>query len=213
MITEAVWTQWAPRYRAQFFNSLSGPRQVGLLTSFSPEGIANAAVFSQTLHVSANPPQLGFLFRPLTDEHQGLRYCREQKAFGFHLLAGQIFEARQLHQCSAKYPEGQSELDSVGLPWQSFERIHAPRITSALVSYGLQLDEEHLLANGSVLVVGSVVEVHLAPSMTIEENGFVPMPEDHFTAQGLDTYLHSRTVIQLPYAEVITERNAPIQKQ
>ena len=116
VITEAVWTQWAPRYRAQFFNSLSGPRQVGLLTSFSPEGIANAAVFSQTLHVSANPPQLGFLFRPLTDEHQGLRYCREQKAFGFHLLGGQQFEARQLHQCSAKYPEGQSELDSVGLP-------------------------------------------------------------------------------------------------
>ena len=108
MITEAVWTQWAPRYRAQFFNSLSGPRQVGLLTSFSPEGIANAAVFSQTLHVSANPPQLGFLFRPMTDEHQGLRYCREQKAFGFHLLGGQQFEARQLHQCSAKYPEGQS---------------------------------------------------------------------------------------------------------
>ena len=96
MITEAVWTLWAPRYRAQFFNSLSGPRQVGLLTSFSPEGIANAAVFSQTLHVSANPPQLGFLFRPLTDEHQGLRYCREQKAFGFHLLGGQQFEAKQL---------------------------------------------------------------------------------------------------------------------
>lgn len=208
VITEALWTQWAPRYRAQFFNSLSGPRQVGLLTSLSPEGIANAAVFSQTLHVSANPPQLGFLFRPLTDEHQGLRYCRSQKAFGFHLLGGQQFEARQLHQCSAKYPEGQSELDSVGLHWQSFEHIPAPRITSALVAYGLRLDEEHLLANGSVLVVGSVIEVHLAPSMTVEESGFVPMPEDHFTAQGLDTYLHSKTVVQLPYAEV----SAPLLK-
>lgn len=212
MITEALWSQWAPRYRAQFFNSLSGPRQVGLLTSFSPEGVANAAVFSQTLHVSANPPQLGFLFRPLTDEHQGLRYCREQKAFGFHLLGGQHFEANQLHQCSAKYPEGQSELDSVGLPWQSFDGVRGPRITSALVAYGLRLDEEHHLTNGSVLLVGSVVEVHLAPSMTVEESGFVPMPHDHFTAQGLDTYLHSSTVIQLPYAEVNTERNALLPK-
>lgn len=59
---------------------------------------------------------------------------------------------------------------------------------------------------------GAVVDVHLAPTMTIEENGFVPMPEDHFTAQGLDTYLHSKTVIQLPYAEVNMEGNAPLQK-
>jgi hypothetical protein len=34
------------------------------------------------------------------------------------------------------------------------------------------------------------------------------MPQDHFTAQGLDTYLHSRTVVQLPYAEV----SAPLLK-
>ncbi len=92
-----TWTAWEPRFRAQFFNSLGGARQMGLLTTFSPAGVANAAVFNQTLHVSANPPQLGFLFRPLTTEHQGLRYLRAQGCFGFNLFAGGTQLASMLH--------------------------------------------------------------------------------------------------------------------
>ena len=200
MLTAVDWESWEPRYQAQFFNSLGGARQVGLLTSFSPEGVANAAVFSQTLHVSANPPQLGFLFRPLTAEHQGLRYVRAQGCFGFQVLSGGPLEAAQLHQCSAKYPEGESELDAVGLEWQVFDSLHAPRVRKAAVAYGLRFTEEHALANGTVLVVGSVAEVHLDPSVQVSARGLVQHPEDLLLAQGLDTYHHSRAVVSLSYA-------------
>jgi len=201
MLTAETWDQWEPRYRAQFFNSLGGARQVGLITSFSPEGVANAAVFSQTLHVSANPPQLGFLFRPLTAEHQGLRYVRAQGCFGFHVLSGGIFEATQLHQCSAKYPEGASELEAVGLTWQPFDTLHAPRVREAVVAYGLRLTEEHALANGTTLVVGAVEEVHLSPSVHVAARGLVQHPVDLLLAQGLDTYHHSHAVVSLSYAQ------------
>jgi flavin reductase (DIM6/NTAB) family NADH-FMN oxidoreductase RutF len=201
MLTPETWNAWEPRFRAQFFNSLGGPRQVGLLTSFSPQGVANAAVFSQTLHVSANPPQLGFLFRPLTAEHQGLRYVRAQGCFGFHVLSGGIAQAQQLHQCSAKYPEGESELDAVGLSWEAFETLHAPRIHDAAVAYGLQLTEEHELANGTILIVGSVAEVHVLPSVAANQMGHVQHPDDLLLAQGLDTYHHCNALVALSYAQ------------
>ncbi len=199
-LTDTVWNSWEPRFRAQFFNSLGGPRQVGLLTTFSPSGLANAAVFSQTLHVSANPPQLGFLFRPLTAEHQGLRYLRERASFGFNLMAGDIREAGELHQCSAKYPEGESELDAQGISWTPFDRIAAPRIDGATVAYGLTLAEEHVLASGTILVVGSVVEVQLADTAVLGEDGFVALPEDLLLAQGLDSYHRSRQLGRFAYA-------------
>jgi len=205
MLTPETWNAWEPRFRAQFFNSLGGPRQVGLLTSFSPQGVANAAVFSQTLHVSANPPQLGFLFRPLTAEHQGLRYVRAQGCFGFHVLSGGITQAQQLHQCSAKYPEGESELDAVGLSCEVFETLHAPRIHDAVVAYGLKLTEEHELANGTILVVGSVAEVHLHSSVAVNQRGHAQHPEDLLLAQGLDTYHHSNALVALSYAQPGTQ--------
>lgn len=201
MLTPETWNAWEPRFRAQFFNSLGGPRQVGLLTSFSPQGVANAAVFSQTLHVSANPPQLGFLFRPLTAEHQGLRYVRDQGCFGFHVLSGGTAQAKQLHQCSAKYPDGESELDAVGLRWEAFQTLHAPRIHDAVVAYGLQLTEEHELGNGTILVVGSVAEVHVLSSVVVHPRGHVQHPDDLLLAQGLDTYHHSNALVALNYAQ------------
>jgi len=200
-LTEDLWNDWEPRFRAQFFNSVCGPRQVGLLTTFSPDGVANAAVFSQTLHVSANPPQLGFLFRPLTAEHQGLRYLRAQGAFGFHLMSGGIEAAAAVHQCSAKYPEGASELDAQGLEWSAFEHVHAPRVHAATVAYGLKLTEEHVLAQGTVLVVGSVVEVQLSDSVQLGPDGFANLPVDLLTAQGLDSYHHSTSVGRFTYAQ------------
>lgn len=201
MLTASIWDSWEPRYRAQFFNSLGGPRQAGLITTFSPEGVSNAATFNQTLHVSANPPQLGFLFRPLTGEHQGLRYLRTQGCFGFNMLAGGTLEAQQIHQCSAKYPEGQSELEAVNLEWQAFKTLNAPRVEQAVVAYGLRLTEEHNLSNGTTLVVGSVEEVHLSPNMQVHSRGFVQHPDDLLLAQGLDTYHHCTALISLSYAQ------------
>jgi flavin reductase (DIM6/NTAB) family NADH-FMN oxidoreductase RutF len=201
LLTSREWNEWPPRVRAQFFNSLAGPRQVGLLTSFSPSGVANAGVFSQTLHVSATPPQLGFLFRPQTDEHQGLRYVRQQQAFGFHLLAGGPDHALRLHQCSAKYPEGRSELDAVQFEWSRFEQVAAPRVHQAVVAYGLRLHEQHGLSNGATLVVGTVVEVHLAPSIRADDEGFVSLPDDLLLAQGLDGYHHAQPLIRSAYAQ------------
>jgi flavin reductase (DIM6/NTAB) family NADH-FMN oxidoreductase RutF len=199
-LTSREWEGWTPRVRARFFNSLAGPRQVGLLTSFSPSTIANAAVFSQTLHVGANPPQLGFLFRPLTDDHPSLRYVRQRRAFGFHLMAGGPERALRLHQCSAAYPEESSELDAMAFAWSPFDELPAPRIHEATVAYGLRLREEHPLTNGTTLVVGEVSEIHLAPEIRPEEDGFVRLPDDLLLSQGLDAYLHPAPLLRAEHA-------------
>jgi flavin reductase (DIM6/NTAB) family NADH-FMN oxidoreductase RutF len=200
-LTPREWEGWAPRRRAQFFNSLGGPRQAGLLTTLSPEGVANAAVFSQTLHVGSNPPRLGFLFRPLTHQHHGLRQLRHQGAFGFNLLAGGPDVALRLHQCSAAYPEGASELEATAFPWSPFDQLPAPRLHDAAVAYGLHLREEHALSNGTVLVVGEVAELHLAAGIQPGDDGFVRLPAHLLLAQGLDGYHHATPLLRAAYAQ------------
>ena len=97
-------------------------------------------------------------------------------------------------------PRGR-ELEAVGLTWQTFDTLHAPRVREAVVAYGLRLTEEHALANGTTLVVGAIEEVHLSPSVHVASRGLVQHPEDLLLAQGLDTYHHSKALVSLSYAQ------------
>lgn len=200
-MTAADWSAWDTRYRANYFNSLSGFRSVGLLTCFSPDGVANAAVFSQVLHVGANPPLMGFLFRPQGDGHHGLAHVRAAGQFAFHVMAGGRELALRVHRCSAKYPVHVSELEDNGFAWSRWDEVAAPIVDEALVRIGLTVAEEHALGNGTTLVVGAVVRVE-ADGVAPGDDGYWPLAEAGvLTANGLDAYHHAALLVRAPYAK------------
>ncbi|MFZ9527094.1 MAG: hypothetical protein ACO27L_04115, partial [Schleiferiaceae bacterium] len=88
-----------------------------------------------------------------------------------------------------------------GLSWSGCVHVRAPRGAAAAVSYGHTRAEEHELANGTVLVVGSVAEVHLSDDVLVGDDGFARLPEDLLLAQGLDSYHHSASVGRFRYAQ------------
>lgn len=194
------WSAWDRRYRANFFNSLSGFRSVGLLTTFSPENVAGAAVFSQVLHVGANPPQMGFLFRPPGPNHHALAHLRAAGAFAFHVMAGDRDMALAVHQCAAAYPEGTSELEAVGFTWRAWPEVHAPIVDQALVQIGLVPVEEHALGNGTILVVGEIRRVE-APRLARGDDGYWDLAgAGALTTNGLDAYHHATPLVRATYA-------------
>ena len=61
---EITWSNLPERWRAQLINSASGFKPLVLLATHNSQNIDNLAVFSQLIHLGANPPLLGVLFRP-----------------------------------------------------------------------------------------------------------------------------------------------------
>ena len=69
------------RFRRNLINSLHGVRPALLVGTTSATGTDNLAVFSQVLHIGANPPLTGILFRPDSVERHTLTNIRNNGAF------------------------------------------------------------------------------------------------------------------------------------
>jgi flavin reductase (DIM6/NTAB) family NADH-FMN oxidoreductase RutF len=56
--------EWDRFYRANFINSLSGFKPVSLVSTINAAGISNLAIFSNIVHIGADPALVGFINRP-----------------------------------------------------------------------------------------------------------------------------------------------------
>ena len=61
------------RFRATFINSISGYKSLNLVGTRSLSGISNLAPFNSIIHIGSNPPYIGLIVRPQTEEHQTLK--------------------------------------------------------------------------------------------------------------------------------------------
>lgn len=183
-------------YRRNLLNSLTGPKGAHLLGSQSATGVPNLGLFSQVLHLGANPPLVGVLFRPTTVPRHSLENLRTMGAFTLNPVPLAHLEAA--HQTSANYPEGTSEFEATGLtPGYPVPDFPAPAVAEFAVNVGLVPVEEHpIAANGTILVVGKVVWLHLPNAASDAEGNLAPAA----TALGLNMYGRFEHVQQLPYA-------------
>jgi len=92
------------RFRRNLINSLHGVRPALLIGTASSSGNQNLAVFSQVLHIGANPPLTGILFRPDSIDRHTLTNIRETGFFTINTATTAM--AEQVHQTSARYPDG-----------------------------------------------------------------------------------------------------------
>ena len=188
------------RFRANLINSVSGFKSASLIGTISGEGRTNLSLFSSVIHVGANPPLLGLLMRPLPDERHTYRNIRRTGCFTVNHVTEGIL--RKAHQTSARYPEEVSEFDACGLT-PEFLGIHtAPYVNEATIKIGAAYREEHeIAANGTVFVVGEIVEI-IVPDGTMGEDGYIDIEKAGSIAiSGLDGYHTTRRIARLSYAK------------
>lgn len=186
-------------YRNNLVNSLSGFKSANLLGSVDLNGLANLAVFSSVTHFGSNPPLLGFVTRP----HVVPRHTYENlKSTGFftvnHIPGAHVQEA---HQTSAKYDKDIDEFEVCGFTKEMSELHPAPYVRESPIKIGLAFEEEYSIrANGTILVLGTIVEVKTRESL-IKEDGFIDLMEaSTVTINGLDCYLAPRKLARFSYA-------------
>lgn len=185
------------RFRANLINCLTGIKSALLMGTHNDLGETNLAIFSQVLHVGANPPLMGVLFRPETVERHSLSNLRKTGYFTLnHIQEAMIAQA---HHSSAAWE--QSEFEAVGFHSEYVESIAAPFVANANIQIGLKLEKEYPIdLNGTNLVVGSVQIIRMKSDYILQD-GFVDITAaGSIACNGLDAYYKPDFLARLSYA-------------
>jgi flavin reductase (DIM6/NTAB) family NADH-FMN oxidoreductase RutF len=199
-ITRALIDEMSSRYRATLINSIEGFKSLNLIGTRCISGVSNLAPFNSIVHIGSNPPLIGFIARPETEEHQTLKNIRETGWYTINQVHEGIYKAA--HQTSAKYDASTSEFNACGFTEQHSKLSSAPYVLESRVKYMLQLKEIIPIAlNNTSLVIGEIHEIEI-DDCTIETDGFVHLEElGSMTCVGVDAYFNVSLKERLAYAK------------
>jgi len=190
---------WDRFYRANFINSLQGFKPVSLIGTVDAQGRPNLAVFSNIVHIGANPALIGFINRPVEAAPHTLGNIKATLQYTInHILPSFVPAA---HQSSAKFDKGINEFEQVGLTATWKEGSKAPYVAESRVQYGLQLVEVvPITHNNTFLVIGTVTQVFLEEGL-LRQDGFIDLDKAQSVASlGIDGYFFEGKVHRFEYA-------------
>ena len=187
------------RFRTNLINGLSGLKPVALIGTANKQCQTNLAVFNSLIHIGANPPLMGLIFRPDSVERHTLRNILESGYFTINLATKHI--AQQAHQTSARYPADVSEFEASGLT-AIWEDIHAPFVKECPVRIGMQFREKmDIPLNGTHLVIGEIISISMDDDLLQPDGHLMPEKADIICCNGLDTYYTAQWLGRFPYAK------------
>ncbi len=191
---------WERFYRANFINSLSGFKSVTLIGTADKEGNPNLAIFSNIVHIGADPALIGYINRPKEAAPHTLSNIEDTGVYTMnHIHTSFIGKA---HQTSAKYDKDESEFDEVGLTIDWKENIKSPFVLESNVKYAMQLEEiVPIKQNGTFLVIGSVKDVFVDETI-LDTDGYLHIENSgSITSLGIDGYYEPRLLARFRYAK------------
>lgn len=191
---------WERFYRANFVNALSGFKAVSLVSTVNKEGTSNLAVFSNIVHIGADPALIGFINRPRAASPHTLANIEATGFFTINHVHPTF--ADKAHQTSAKYPEGVSEFEAVGLTPTFKAGFPAPFVAESMVQYALELSELVFLEkNNTYLVVGSLQHVFLDPDFVCSDGLIDLNKAESMVSLGVDAYCTTLPHARFAYAK------------
>ncbi len=191
---------WERFYRANFINSLSGFKSVSLLSTVDADGKTNLAVFSNIVHLGADPALIGFINRPRDAAPHTIGNIEATGNYTINLIPANIIE--QAHQTSAKYAAEESEFDAVGLTPEWTDDSKAPFVLESPVKYAMELMEIiPIKLNHTFFVIGAVTTAFVDPFI-IAADGFIDLEKANIiTSLGIDGYYATEKLARYQYAK------------
>ena len=174
------------RQRVQFINSLSGFKSANLIGTQNEQGQTNLSIVSSVIHLGADPAYIAFINRPHTVQRDTLENIYETKVYTINHVNSSIY--KDAHHTSARYPSHISEFDQTSLS-PIYSDFRAPYVEQSHIKMGVEFREKKdIELNGTVLVIGEIVEV-LIDSSFIQEDGKIDIvAAQTVSVSGLDEY-------------------------
>ncbi len=187
-------------FRVNLINSVSGLRPVWLVGTRNAAGTDNLAIFNSLVHIGANPPLLGLVFRPDTVDRHTLSNIMDHGFYTLNAVTENLME--QAHQTSASYPEDVSEFEATGIEKENHAHIKVAFVSSSPIKMVLKFKERiDIQSNGTHLIIGSVEELHLDENMLDSEGRINPAAAKMIACAGLDTYFSAQKLGTFSYAK------------
>jgi flavin reductase (DIM6/NTAB) family NADH-FMN oxidoreductase RutF len=150
-----------PRQNYKLLTGAVVPRPIAWVSCRSLQGKSNIGPFSFFNVVSSDPPMLGFsVYPPVVpgkEVKDTLAFVRESREFVVNIATADLLD--ELVVTSIEYAPEVNEFDAAGLTATACERIAAPRIGEAPVSFECVLHSTVDLGH-STWVMGTVVYAH-----------------------------------------------------
>lgn len=187
-------------HRVNLINSISGFKPASLIATCDKNGNTNLAIFSNIIHLGADPALVGFINRPREAAPHTLANIEATGSYTINHIQEDIIE--KAHQTSAKYAQDISEFDAVGLTPQYLPEITAPFVKESKVKYSLSLVEIiPIKHNNTFLILGSIQHL-LFPPEILSDDGFLDLVQaGSICSLGIDAYYKTTLLKRLPYAK------------
>jgi flavin reductase (DIM6/NTAB) family NADH-FMN oxidoreductase RutF len=143
---------------------------------------------------------MGLIHRPVSVEKHTYENIKSTGCFTINHVPKKLY--KNAHQTSARYDRETSEFEACGFTPEVKGNLIAPYVAESYVQIGLTLEEEiKITSNDTLLLVGSIKEIYLAPGI-IDEEGYIELAKANtILVQGLETYYSANYVERLPYAK------------
>ena len=191
------------RQRGRLVNSLSGFKSANLIGTADDSGTLNLSIVSSVVHLGSDPALLGMVMRPPVDRERGSHtYWNIRETGCYTINHVPHTHTVQAHQVSARYPEGVSEFDEVGLTPVYRCGFQAPAVAESPVRIGLErVDEWEIPMNQCRFVVGQIRWVEF-PETAWAQDGYLDLEALGVAAlSSLDGYHTTKKQHRLAYAK------------
>jgi flavin reductase (DIM6/NTAB) family NADH-FMN oxidoreductase RutF len=191
---------WDRFYRANFINSLSGFKSVSLIGTCNVAGQSNLAIFSNIVHIGADPALIGFINRPKEAAPHTIANIVATGDYAINHIQPSF--VKNAHQTSAKYAVDTSEFAAVGLTEIYKGNCKAPFVAESNIKYAMKLVEIiPIKHNNTFLVIGAVQDVYLHEEI-VQPDGFIAIEKaGSITSLGIDGYYKTEVIDRFDYAK------------
>ncbi|MDZ7604324.1 MAG: flavin reductase [Cyclobacteriaceae bacterium] len=171
-----------------------------MIGTINQNGQTNLAIFSSLIHLGSDPPLVGYINRPIIATPHTLSNIRSTGIFTVNHIHPSFLALA--HQSSAKYPEGTSEFDELGLTPEFLENTKAPFVKESKVKYALTLEEIiSIKLNSTFLVIGKISHVVLEDNI-LSPDGFLELDKSaSLCSNGTDAYYTTQLIDRYEYAK------------
>ncbi|MEC9187554.1 MAG: flavin reductase [Bacteroidota bacterium] len=186
--------------RLNIINSITGIKPANLISTIDERNRHNLAIFSSVVHLGSNPALIGFVLRPQEKirRHTYGNILENGYYTINHLPNHKTLEG---HYTSAKFDKETSEYDVCHFTPEFQHDFPVPYVKESFLKMGLKhVESIPIKYNGTVMIVGKILQVYVAKS-SLSEEGYINLEKAKSVGiSGLNTYYDLKKIDSYPYA-------------
>ena len=186
--------------RLNIINSITGIKPANLISTIDERNRHNLAIFSSVVHLGSNPALIGFILRP---QQKIRRHTYENILENGYYTINHLPTHKTLegHYTSAKFDKETSEYDVCHFTPEFQHEFPVPYVKESFLKMGLKhVESIPIKYNGTVMIVGKILQVYVAKS-SLSEEGYINLEEAKSVGiSGLNTYYDLKKIDSYPYA-------------